>query len=188
MTAEDPARCKPPSLDHPVALEGFERIGRARWIVAAAGRKHWRYPHLIAAYQQHKDFSHALTRDNPRSPIGNHIDFNCKLVKARAISFRFRAQQDINATCRRQYSHSRQFTQLPLGAVPIDDVMPVFRNHHADPWMKQQGSRCTSFETLGLHPLPCTPYRLQIGLSRQPEAARKAERFTRQRIWSVTGR
>jgi len=39
MTAKNAADSEPHSLYHPVSLEGFERIGRACWIVAAAGRK-----------------------------------------------------------------------------------------------------------------------------------------------------
>jgi hypothetical protein len=52
--------------------------------------------------------------------------------------------------------------------------------------MKQQGSRCPSFEMLGLHPLPCTSNRFEVGFLRQPQAAMVAKWFTRQRTSLAT--
>jgi hypothetical protein len=121
-------------------------------------------------------------RRNSCSPPGDCVDFHRKLVEARAVCFRFRAKQYINPSSNGQYSRPRQLTEPALYAIPVYNVSSVFRNNHTNPWMKQQGSGRASFETLGLHPLPCTSYRFQIGLSRQPGAARKAERLTRRRI------
>ena len=39
VAAKNTADSQPHSLYHPVSLEGFERIGRARWIVTATGWK-----------------------------------------------------------------------------------------------------------------------------------------------------
>ena len=58
VTAEDPANRKPSTLEHPIAFEGFERVGRTCWIVAAARWKYWGYPQLIAANQKHEYLPH----------------------------------------------------------------------------------------------------------------------------------
>ena len=171
-----------------MTLEGFERVGRTRWIVATAGREQWRYPQLVAANQKHEYRPHRLMRHDPRCPQRDCIDFHRKLVKARTVGLGFCAEQYVDPSKNRQHSRSGQLTQPPLRAVPVDDVSAIFRNHHTDSRMKQQGSRCPSFETLGLHPLPCTPYRFKFGLFRQPGAARKAEWLTRQRTSSAAGR
>jgi hypothetical protein len=175
MTAKDPADCKPTSFEHPIALEGFERVGRTSWVVAAAGWKQWRYPQLVAANQKHEYRPHWLVRHNSRCPPCDRVDIHRKLVKARTICLGFCAEQDVDPSKNRQHSRSGQLTQASLCAVPVDNASSIFRNNHTHSWMKQQGSRCPSIETLGLHPLPCTPYRFKLGLFRQPGAARKAE-------------
>ena len=115
-------------------------------------------------------------------PPRDYVYFRGKLFERCLICFRLCAKQDIYGSDEWEHSGSRQLAQSPLGSVPIDDITAVFRNYHSNPGMKQQGSGCPSFQTLRLHPLPCTPYQLEVGFSRQTQAASKAERLTRRRI------
>jgi len=123
-----------------------------------------------------------------RCPAGNGIHLHGKFIKSGAICLRLGSHKEVYSPDHRQQPNSHKLSQTPFSAVPIDDVSPMFRNNDPHSWMRQQGSRDPSFETLGLHPLPCASYQLQVGFSRQPPVARKAEALIRRRIWRATGR
>jgi hypothetical protein len=111
-----------------------------------------------------------------------------EFIKSGAICLGLGSHKEVYTPDYRQQPKTYELSQTSFCAVPIDDVSPMFRNNDPHSRMKQQGSRDPSFETLGLHPLPCTSYQLQVGFSRQPPFARKAEALIRRRIWRVAGR
>jgi hypothetical protein len=121
-------------------------------------------------------------------PAGNGIYLCGELIKSRAVGLRLGSHEKVYPPNYRQQSKSHKLSQASFGTVPIDDVSPMFRNNHPYPRMKQQGSRDPGLETLGVYPLPCTSYQLEVGLFRQPPVAGKAEALMRRRIWMATGR
>ncbi|HET7613297.1 MAG TPA: hypothetical protein VFK26_05180 [Gemmatimonadaceae bacterium] len=68
----------------------------------------------------------------------------------------------------REQSGSNELAQPPLHPVSLNDFPSMLGNDNPNPRMRQQGSRCPSFEVLGLDPLPCTSDNFEIGLARQP--------------------
>jgi hypothetical protein len=110
------------------------------------------------------------------------------LLEAGTVGLGLGANQQINWRYPWQQLRSDNFTQPAFNAVSLHDFPPMFGNHDSNPWMRQQGSSCSSLETLGLHALPCTPYHFKLGFIRQPEAATEAKSLMRRRISSATGR
>lgn len=75
-----------------------------------------------------------------------------------------------------------KLTQASFDTISLDDLSLMLGDDYAYPRMQQQGSAYPSFEALGLNSLPCTSYNFEIGLARQPRAAREAKRSRRRRI------
>jgi len=98
-----------------------------------------------------------------------------------------RRRENSELTERRQQPDSRQLAQPSLQPIARNYSLLVFRHDDTDPWIGQQGSGRPSLEMVGMHTLPCSSYCLEVGLLRQPVAARKAETVTRRRTWSATG-
>lgn len=98
---------------------------------------------------------------------GNHV--NCQILKRCVVRIGFGTNEEIDATIQiREQPGSNELAQAPFHPVPVNDAPPVLGDHNPHPWMRQQGSRCPSFEALGLNPLPCTSDNFEIGLARQP--------------------
>jgi hypothetical protein len=81
-----------------------------------------------------------------------------------------------------QKPRSYQLAKSSFDAVTFDDIASVFRDDDSHSRIEQRGSSYPSFQSLGLDSLPCSPYAFEIGLTRQPRLARKAEGFRRRRI------
>ncbi len=187
MAAEDTAGGEPGTLHDTVTLEGFERVGRTGWIVTATGGEKGRDSPLVTADQADKYRPHSGSLAETIRPPCNRLDVGSELGKCRSVRTGFGSDKKVKLSERRQQLRSRQLTQPSLQSVACDDSLLVFRHDDTNPWIEQQGSGRPSLEMVGVHALPCSSYCLEVGLLRQPVAARKAETVTRRRTWSATG-
>lgn len=187
MAAKDPHHAQAESLDYAIPLERLERVGRARWIVTTASGQQGGNTDLVTSNQQHAERSHFSVR-NRGCPATYVADVDRKILKGRVIRIWFGPNQEIDTTIEsRQEGGSDKFAQTSLHSVALYDSSPVFGNDHSYPWMRQQGSRCPGFKALGLDPLPCTSYNLEIAFPCQPQPTRETQRARRRRISSVVG-
>jgi hypothetical protein len=115
VTAQDSPDAEPESLDDPMSLEGFERVGRTRWIVTTAGRKERRYADLVAPDQQHAYGSHQPDVFCSRWPIELTSSASCWKVESYASGFA-RMRRSVRSrwgrSCVRTSSRKRLLTRF----------------------------------------------------------------------------
>jgi hypothetical protein len=156
MTPKDSSGAESNPFDHPISLERFKRIGRARGIVTAAGGEKWRDDQLVAANQPNEYRTHSILRCEMRSPVYHRFYLTRELAEGGRIGCRFGTEKQIYSANNRQHTQADNLAKTTFGAIPVDDVSSMLWHHNADSWRKRKGSRRPSLETLGLHPLPCT--------------------------------
>jgi hypothetical protein len=150
-----------------VALECLDRVGGTCRIVTAARREQRGNTQLVAANEEDKELAHQSAFD-PRRPFTDYANIVGKLLKGRPIGLWLRPNKKVDTTEAGQQPDPHDFSQPTLNTVPINDLASVFGHYDSDSWIQQQGSRCSSFESLGLHSLPCSSYRFQIGFACKP--------------------
>jgi hypothetical protein len=110
-----------------------------------------------------------------------------ELLKAGIVGLRLRTNEKVSTFEMRQELRAHNLAQASFDTISLDDLSLVFRDDHPHPGMQQQGNAYPGFEALGLDSLPCTSYRFEVGLARQPRATRKPKRLRRRRISTVVG-
>jgi hypothetical protein len=187
MASKESHSRQPHAFQDAIPLKRLKSVGGARWIVTATCGKKWGNRELITANQVNEHKSHRSAR-KLHNPAANYCNLVGQLFKAAAVCLRLRSNQKIYSCDVRQKSGTNNLTKAAFDEIPLDNLPSVLWDNDTHPWMRQQGSGCSSFQTLGLHSLPCTPYRFQIGFARKPGPARETERLRRRRISSATER
>jgi hypothetical protein len=170
MAAGNTARRKPGATQRSVALERFNRVRGAAWIIAAGGRQERRQRDLVAADEQNEKGAHELTTlreqrgagagpvtERGRKPPLDRPNIGAERVDLGVIRLMARPNCDIDRRLNAKGGEELDTDHLAestLQSIAIDCCVLIARYDDPDPRSAERGSEYTDVEMHGPNSLP----------------------------------
>jgi hypothetical protein len=189
MTSRDAARREPCAAHGAVALDGLDRVRRARRVVPARRRKDRRDRDLVPANAKDEKASddHASFRGRRgwrRQPCDDRPDVAGQSSDARVVGFAASPDRHVSRRLvpeRRKQREPRELAQTTLESIAFDGGVVMPWHDDPDARKRQRGSEHADVEVRRAESPPLSNHLLNVEATGEPGLARKSEAALRRR-------